>query len=386
MSKWKLRSTLAGPEGTGLVRRPLRGRPAVGGRRRRWRKPPPRRWGQRLRSSIRRSENLDAATGSVRATFRNRKYVVYSIAFSPDGKTLAAAGPGNDANGSVTLWDVATGRERFTLDADGGAYAVAFSPDGKVLATSEEASKLWDAENGRFLKKLSSSRSDGLAFSPDGKTLSTAGNLIELATGKVITSIQVAIMKSQQIRPMANSWPRERGPSGICRSAKSGATSRGTPRTIAAVAFAPNGNTLVTGNQDGTVIIWKIDYCRYICTLSVHTIVVTSVAFSPDGMTVASGDRDGTVKLLGSRQPMTTPFVSPSIHPPPFVTAILVVGFGPLRDPLIAQPGRFDAHGGDQVIHLPGGPPHDLMQGLRRHLVRRILILRPAAGTQRPTR
>jgi WD40 repeat protein len=72
---------------------------------------------------------------------------LYSVAFSPDGKTLASG----SESGAITLWDVPTGKVRVTFQAHtpGRAFAVeslAFSPDGKTLASGswDNTVKLWD--------------------------------------------------------------------------------------------------------------------------------------------------------------------------------------------------------------------------------------------------
>jgi|SRR5262249_12290819 len=59
---------------------------------------------------------------------------VLTIAFSPDGRTLATSG----ADGSIYLWDVATGHlvATHTDPGAGGIYSVAFSPDGRILAAA----------------------------------------------------------------------------------------------------------------------------------------------------------------------------------------------------------------------------------------------------------
>jgi WD40 repeat protein len=63
------------------------------------------------------------------------------LAFAPDGKVLATAGPGRQ----VTLWDVVTGQQRAALPVDVGQFrGLAFSPDGSALAASGDQG-LWRA-------------------------------------------------------------------------------------------------------------------------------------------------------------------------------------------------------------------------------------------------
>ena len=66
-----------------------------------------------------------------------------SVAFSPDGKTLASG----SMDDSIKLWDVASGKNTATLKGhDNDVYSVAFSPDGKTLASGsiDQTIKLWD--------------------------------------------------------------------------------------------------------------------------------------------------------------------------------------------------------------------------------------------------
>jgi WD40 repeat protein len=101
---------------------------------------------------------------------------VFSVAFSPDSKTLAAGA----WDGSVRLWEPATGREiRRYVGHAGWVRAVAFSPDGKLLASGgkDRIIRLWETATGKELRRLEGHQNwiQNLAFSQDGKTLASWG-------------------------------------------------------------------------------------------------------------------------------------------------------------------------------------------------------------------
>jgi WD40 repeat protein len=120
----------------------------------------------------------DPATGKEIRRCEGLRDKVRSVAFSPDGKKLAAAA----RDGQVCLWDAATGKELLfivahpdTTNADfAGSLCVAFSPDGKQLATAgaDRTVRVWDATTAKELMRFTA---DGeihaLAFGADGKTL-----------------------------------------------------------------------------------------------------------------------------------------------------------------------------------------------------------------------
>jgi len=147
---------------------------------------------------------LDLATRKERTFFRGDAGRINSVAFSPDGKTLASGG----RDGAIRLFDVAKGKERACLREHGrgnaktgkgrpediglgGVYAVAFSPDGKTLAavpdyspfripTRGESVKLWDLATRRVRAHLEAPAVWvwAVAFSADSRTVTTTGEVL----------------------------------------------------------------------------------------------------------------------------------------------------------------------------------------------------------------
>jgi WD40 repeat protein len=130
----------------------------------------------------------DAATGKERAALRGPgNWVILHLAFSPDGRRLAAAGfnPEHDDEGFAGVWDPASGRADPLWVARGPTCQAAFSPDGRRLATVDrEQVKVWDAESGYEILVLRPAppRSGDLPFnpqvawSPDGRRLAASGH------------------------------------------------------------------------------------------------------------------------------------------------------------------------------------------------------------------
>ncbi|TDU73488.1 trypsin-like peptidase domain-containing protein [Streptomyces sp. KS 21] len=209
----------------------------------------------------------NVATGKTPTPLTGHKYEVTSVAFSPDGNTLATSS--NDD--TVRLWDVATGKTLKTLPHGDPVYEVAFSPDGHTLATgsAEDIVRLWDVSTGKTIRTLQNGHDNlvlAVAFSPKGDTL---------ATGNLDKTVQLWDVASGMLRT----------------------TLTGHNDAVLSVAFSPDGNTLATGSRDKTVRLWDIATGKVRTTLSGHTNVVNSVAFNPDGRTLATGSDDDTVRL-----------------------------------------------------------------------------------------
>src|SRR5262249_40546284 len=119
------------------------------------------------------------------------------VAFSPDGKLLAAGGD----DGVIRLWDMDTRKEHNPLTGHNkGVFALAFSPDGQALAAAgwDEVIRLWDPLTGKELRTLAGHRGPirSLAYSKDGKFMASAGagdgtaKLWDLESGKAKLSLE----------------------------------------------------------------------------------------------------------------------------------------------------------------------------------------------------
>ncbi len=210
-------------------------------------------------------------------TLTGHRGSVNAVAFSKDGKTLAAAAGEPALFGEARLWNVEDGKLLRVIEGHRDAlYSVALSPDGKILATGsyDQKVKLWDVLTGDLVQTFSAHNGAifDIAFRPDGKILATASGdrtvkLWEVATGKRLDTLSQSL------------------------------------KELYALAWSPDGKRLVTAGVDNRIRVYDISASPsestdvLVLSKFAHEGPILNLVFSADGKTLLSSAEDGSVKL-----------------------------------------------------------------------------------------
>jgi WD40 repeat protein len=240
--------------------------------------------------------------------------LVESIAYSPDGKTLATG-----SFQELTLWDT----EKGTPKARVGGFAdrvvaIAFAPDGKTFATGGGAPtedgevKLFDAA-GKFIAEVKNAHSDqvfGVCFSPDGRLLATGGadrfvKVFEVPGGKLVKTFEghtnhvldvgwtadgkKLVSCGADADKMVKVWDYEKGEKVRDMNTHKNQTTR--------LVFVPKTATFVTCGGDGGSNLWNADNGGNQKAFPGAKDFLYAVAVSTDGKVVAHGGEEGVVRL-----------------------------------------------------------------------------------------
>jgi WD40 repeat protein len=246
-------------------------------------------------------------------TIRGHSHEITGITFSPDGARLISG----SADRTVRVWDAAPGPVGLAAvypvtDSKGSVYGVAYSRDGRLLATSSSAGiRVWNAATGQPLYAFPARLQARVTFSPDGRRLHSGGILLDAASG-------------MRLRAGGGAYDSAFSPDGrwvtwlaTIRDAETGETVRtlgtGQQTRHYSTAFSPDGRFLLTGGADRTVRVWDPNTGREVQALPCPGDVYR-LAFSPDGRRFAAavgdwrGGRGGEVKVwdvAGFREVLT---------------------------------------------------------------------------------
>ena len=192
---------------------------------------------------------------------------VSSLAFSKDGKYLAASG--HEDKGF--LFELSSA-DRVALEGHSDLVnAVAFAPDGTLVATgsTDGSVRLWAVPGGAFKKMLSANGMGAIltvTFSADGALVAAGGEDKMIRVWDVKTGHVTAKME-------------------------------GSPDAVLAVAFSPHASILASGGRDATIRTWRVSNGKLRSLWPGHGARVWSLSFAPDGETLASASLDATIRF-----------------------------------------------------------------------------------------
>jgi len=219
----------------------------------------------------------------------------YSVVFSPDGKSVALGSRGpikRDEDGQVVLWNVEKRTEiaRYSSGC-GPVFSLAYSSDGKLLAAASGdhakgtgLATVWDLGTGKVKFRIKNDDSPfvTVSFSPDAKTMAVGGGMGPDAFMKLPKVGNLSLWDVGKEKELA------------CL--------KGVTDAVRSVAFSPDGTLLASagGNQVddiGELILWDVKTQKKIGTRTREDAAFTSVSFSSDAKRLAVGNMNGKILL-----------------------------------------------------------------------------------------
>ncbi|MCZ6602368.1 MAG: hypothetical protein O6952_05120, partial [Planctomycetota bacterium] len=263
-------------------------------------------------------------TGKRSRRLRGDSGPTQSIAFSPDGATIAAAMGQQGQGGATFIWDTTSGNRLHrlqNLEARGWTSTLVYSPDSKTLVTAsdDQTIRLWDVAKGEDIRKIDlaglSETALGLAMSPDGRTVASVSasgkiRLWSMSTGndelsfggeEFATSTIAFSPDGKRIAAAGEAgavriWNASNGDleTRLDRSDTATKTSR---LPSFALEFSPDGGTLAVAGKGATILFWDLATGKEVRPSPGHEGYVSAIAFSPDGAMMASAGGDHIVRL-----------------------------------------------------------------------------------------
>ncbi len=264
--------------------------------------------------------------------------VIMGMALSPDGNTLVTAA--ND--GTVRRWDVRSAKEMGTalaLGHPGPIAGLAFSPDGRVLAANDlnkRTIRLWDAHDGKAIGTGLGvpAGAGGFTFSADGKILVTAGldgvvRIWDIASGSETARIDTGDGHLHCCAFNSNRRMIVTGShTGVVRvwdvaTSKALGSALAHPDAVRAVTFQPNDRGVLTWTLDGTIRAWDLGHppgaVQPAKTWKTGALI-NALAFHPDGHSILTGLDNNEARFWDVRT--KAPVGLPLRHPSPVRSAV----------------------------------------------------------------
>ena len=220
---------------------------------------------------------LDLATGKqIGELHGNHPATVDCLEYSPDGQFIAT---GSWRNNEVIVWRADDGAMQKSCKAEGHVRAIAFSPDGKRIAAGCEDKLLfvWNTESGELISKVNAHALPvyDVSFSPDGQTIATcSGDWTEAKPGEIklwnadslaeiarLEGHQVAV-RSAVFSPGGNRLASV-SEDGVIRiwdvATKSQQAVLQNSCGARSLDWSPDGKLLAAGLHDGTTNVWNLE-------------------------------------------------------------------------------------------------------------------------------
>jgi WD domain, G-beta repeat len=232
-----------------------------------------------------------------------------SVAFSPDGKTVAGA----CYDQLIRLWDAQSGREiRRLQDHRDWVSSVVFGPDGTLLASGSRdwTVRVWEARSGNELRRLQGHQGAVLpvAFAPHGDVLASGSQDKTIVLWDPATGARRRTLRGHEdwVTSLAFTRDGKRLASGgwdgtvrlwdVATGNELQRFGKGHGR-IHAIALSPNGGTLAAATQNRFICRWQIAGGREIASFPVERHRAISLVYAPDGSRLASAGKDGVIRL-----------------------------------------------------------------------------------------